>query len=82
MWAQTKNCRSVQPNVRRPVNALEPLLRPVAAMINRQITAKTPARTLCSELDGKTFALQVGAERPGGGKHGDGEARTHAKERG
>jgi len=41
------------------VNALEPLLRPVAAMINRQITAKTPARALCYELDGKTFALRV-----------------------
>ncbi len=41
------------------MNALEPLLRPVAAMINRQITAKTPARALCSELDGKTFTLRV-----------------------
>ncbi|MDG2376330.1 MAG: SCP2 sterol-binding domain-containing protein [Woeseiaceae bacterium] len=41
------------------MNALEPLLRPIAAMINRQITAKTPARTLCNELDGKTFALRI-----------------------
>jgi len=41
------------------LNALEPLLRPVVAMINRQITAKTPARTLCNELDGKTFALRI-----------------------
>jgi ubiquinone biosynthesis protein UbiJ len=41
------------------MNPLEPLLRPVAAMINRQIGAKTPARELCSNLDGKTFALRV-----------------------
>lgn len=41
------------------MNSLEPLLRPVAAMINRQIGAKTPARELCGELDGRTFALRV-----------------------
>lgn len=41
------------------MNALEPLLRPVAAMINRQVRAKTPARELCRELDGRTFALRV-----------------------
>ena len=41
------------------MNALEPLLRPVAAMINRQVSAKTPAQELCRELDGRTFALRV-----------------------
>lgn len=41
------------------MNSLEPLLRPVAAMINRQINAKTPARKLCEELDGRIFALRV-----------------------
>lgn len=41
------------------MSALEPLLRPIAAMINRQVTAKTPARELCTELDGRTFALRV-----------------------
>jgi len=41
------------------MSALEPLLRPLAAMINRQVTAKSPARELCSELDGRTFALRV-----------------------
>jgi len=41
------------------MNALGPLLRPVAAMINRQLSAKTPARELCRELDGRTFALRV-----------------------
>ncbi|MDH3439104.1 MAG: SCP2 sterol-binding domain-containing protein [Gammaproteobacteria bacterium] len=41
------------------MNAIEPLLRPVAAMINRQVRAKTPARELCRELDGRTFALRV-----------------------
>lgn len=41
------------------MNPLEPLLRPVAAMINRQVGAKTPARDLCDDLDGKTFALRV-----------------------
>ena len=41
------------------MNALEPLLQPVAAMINRQVRAKTPARELCSDLEGKTFALRV-----------------------
>lgn len=41
------------------MSALEPLLRPIAAMINRQVTAKTPARELCTELDGTTFALRV-----------------------
>jgi len=41
------------------VKVLESLVRPIAAMINRQISAKTPARELCRELDGRTFALRV-----------------------
>jgi ubiquinone biosynthesis protein UbiJ len=41
------------------MNALETLLRPAAAMINRQISAKTPAREICRELEGRTFALRV-----------------------
>lgn len=41
------------------MNALESLIRPATAMINRQIAAKTPAREICSELDGRTFALRV-----------------------
>lgn len=41
------------------MNALEPLLRPAASLINRQIAAKTPARALCEELDGRVFALRV-----------------------
>ena len=38
---------------------LESLLRPAAAMINREIGAKTPARALCAELDGRVFAMRV-----------------------
>jgi ubiquinone biosynthesis protein UbiJ len=41
------------------MDALETLLRPATAMINRQIEAKTPARQLCSELEGKVLALRV-----------------------
>ena len=41
------------------MNALEPLLRPAASLINRQIAAKTPARALCAELDGRVFAVRV-----------------------
>ncbi len=41
------------------MNALASLVRPAAAMINRQLAAKTPARELCEELDGRTFALRV-----------------------
>lgn len=41
------------------MNALETLLRPVTGMINRQITARTPARELCAELEGRVFALRV-----------------------
>lgn len=41
------------------MDALETLLRPATSMINRQIEAKTPARQLCSELEGKVLALRV-----------------------
>ncbi len=41
------------------MDALETLLRPVAAMINRQIDMKTPARELCEALDGRVFAMRV-----------------------
>lgn len=41
------------------MDALETLLRPIAAMINRQIAAKTPARELCEALDGCTLAVRV-----------------------
>jgi len=41
------------------MNALEPLLKPAATLINRQIAAKTPARGLCAELDGRVFAIRV-----------------------
>jgi ubiquinone biosynthesis protein UbiJ len=41
------------------MNPLETLLRPLAALLNRQIRAKTPARELCTELDGRVFAVRV-----------------------
>ena len=41
------------------MDALETLLRPVTAMINRQIAAKTPARELCEELSDRTLAVRV-----------------------
>jgi len=41
------------------MDALESLLRPVGQLINRQIAARTPARELCTELDGRVFALRV-----------------------
>ena len=41
------------------MDGLENLLRPITAMINRQIAAKTPARELCEELDGRTLAVRV-----------------------
>ena len=40
-------------------DALETLLRPAAAMLNRQIRLKTPARELCAELQERVFAVQV-----------------------
>jgi len=41
------------------LNPLDTLLRPAIAMVNRQIGAKTPARELCDELDGKCVAVRV-----------------------
>jgi len=41
------------------MDALETLLRPVAALLNRQIQAKTPARELCAELRDRVFAMRV-----------------------
>lgn len=41
------------------MDALESLLRPIATLVSRQIAAKTPARELCAELDGRVFALRV-----------------------
>lgn len=38
---------------------LETLLRPLTALVNRQIRATTPARELCAELDGKVVAVRV-----------------------
>lgn len=40
-------------------DALETMLRPVAALLNRQIQSKTPARELCAELRDRVFALRV-----------------------
>lgn len=40
-------------------DALEKLLRPIAALLNRQIRSKTPARELCAELKDRVFALRV-----------------------
>jgi len=41
------------------MNPLQPLLRPLAAMLNRQIRAKTPARELCQDLAGRRVAIRV-----------------------
>jgi len=41
------------------MNPLETLLRPVTAIINRQIAATTPARELAAELDEKVLAVRV-----------------------
>lgn len=41
------------------MDALESLLRPIAAVLNRQIRSKTPARELCAELKDRVFALRV-----------------------
>lgn len=41
------------------MDALESLLRPVAALLNRQIRSKTPARELCTELRDRVFAIRV-----------------------
>ena len=41
------------------MDALEALLRPVIRLVNRQIQAKTPARELCAELEGRVIAIRV-----------------------
>jgi ubiquinone biosynthesis protein UbiJ len=41
------------------MNQLETLLRPLAALLNRQINAKTPARELCADLEDRVFAIRV-----------------------
>jgi ubiquinone biosynthesis protein UbiJ len=41
------------------MNPLETLLRPFAALLNRQIRLQTPARELCADLDGRVFAIRV-----------------------
>jgi ubiquinone biosynthesis protein UbiJ len=41
------------------MDALETALLPVIRMINRQIGAKTPARELCAELDGRSLAVRI-----------------------
>ena len=41
------------------MSQLETLLRPLAALLNRQIQAKTPARELCAELEDRVFAVRV-----------------------
>jgi ubiquinone biosynthesis protein UbiJ len=38
---------------------LETLLRPLAALLNRQVNAHTPARALCAELEARAFAVRV-----------------------
>ncbi len=40
-------------------DALETMLRPVAALLNRQIQSKTPARELCAEMQDRVLALRV-----------------------
>lgn len=41
------------------MDALETLLRPLAALLNRQLRSQTPARELCGELDGSVLAVRV-----------------------
>jgi len=41
------------------MDPLETLLRPLVALINRQIHATTPARELCEEISGKVIAVRV-----------------------
>ena len=41
------------------MNSLETLLRPLAALLNRQIRSKTPARELCADLEDRVFAVRV-----------------------
>jgi ubiquinone biosynthesis protein UbiJ len=41
------------------MNPLETLLRPLAAFLNRQIQARTPARELCAKLEDRVLAVRV-----------------------
>ena len=41
------------------MDTLETLFKPLIALVNRQIKASTPARDLCTELDGKVMAVRV-----------------------
>lgn len=41
------------------MDALEALLRPAAAVLNRNISETTPARQLCAELAGSVVAIRV-----------------------
>lgn len=41
------------------MDAIEPLLRPIVALINRRIRSSTPALDLCTELAGQSAAFRV-----------------------
>jgi len=41
------------------MDALAAMLRPIISVVNRQISAKTPARELCAELEGRVVTLRV-----------------------
>ncbi len=41
------------------MDALETLMRPVAAFLNRQLQSRTPARELCAELQDRVCAVRV-----------------------
>ena len=41
------------------MNPLETFLRPIALLLNRQIRASTPARSLCTDLEGRVLAIRV-----------------------
>ena len=41
------------------MDALETLLRPLVALVNRQIQATTPAREICEDIDGSIIAVRV-----------------------
>jgi len=41
------------------MDPLETLLRPLAALLNRQIKAHTPARALCADLEERVIAVRV-----------------------
>lgn len=41
------------------MSPLETLLRPLAALLNRQLQSKTPARELCARLEDRVFAVRV-----------------------